>query len=266
MRALHAAPYRAWKATAPEQVRIYVWEWPVRFSHWTLVVTIISLSVTGFYMHAPYVAARGHEAWVMGWMRFVHIVSAYAFTLAMLVRLVWFFLGNRWAHWSQYIPLTKGRRQGFVAIAKYYGFMAWSSVAYIGHNPVAGFAYLVVYMMVIVEIFTGFAMFALVVGSPTLKIFFGWLPGLINIQYLREIHFLVMFGFWMFFIHHIYTAVLVAVEERSGLMESIFTGFKFVPADDLVRELVDTSVPDLSAPKKIASPETSVTTRTTPAK
>jgi Ni/Fe-hydrogenase 1 B-type cytochrome subunit len=33
----------------------------------------------------------------------------------------------------------------------------------------------------------------------------------------------------MFFLHHIYTAMLVAVEEESGLMESIFTGWKFFP-------------------------------------
>ena len=49
-----------------------------------------------------------------------------------------------------------------------------------------------------------------------------------DIQWLREIHFLVMFGFWMFFIHHLYTCILVAVEEENGLMESIFSGWKFV--------------------------------------
>ncbi len=64
----------AWKRPAPDHVRLYVWEWPVRCSHWLLVLTIISLSITGYYMHAPYVEARGRTAYAMGTMRFVHVV------------------------------------------------------------------------------------------------------------------------------------------------------------------------------------------------
>src|ERR1700727_541312 len=69
----------SWKQPAPGQVRVYVWEWPVRISHWVMVITIISLSITGYYMHAPYVVAQGRTAYVMGTMRFVHLVSSFAF-------------------------------------------------------------------------------------------------------------------------------------------------------------------------------------------
>ncbi|MFZ3332193.1 MAG: hypothetical protein WA197_16280, partial [Candidatus Acidiferrales bacterium] len=51
-------------------------------------------------------------------------------------------------------------------------------------------------------------------------------------------HFLVMFGFWMFFIHHLYTAILVSVEEENGVMESIFSGYKFIPEHEL-REAIE---------------------------
>ena len=37
----------------------------------------------------------------------------------------------------------------------------------------------------------------------------------------------------MFFIHHLYTAILVSVEEENGVMESIFSGYKFVPEQEL---------------------------------
>jgi Ni/Fe-hydrogenase 1 B-type cytochrome subunit len=46
-----------------------------------------------------------------------------------------------------------------------------------------------------------------------------------------------MFGFWAFFIHHIYTAILVSVEEQDGLMDSIFSGYKFVPEHELEDDL-----------------------------
>lgn len=226
----------AWKRPAPGQVRVYVWEWPIRFSHWVIVVTIVSLSITGYYMHAPYVAATGRAAYVMGTMRFVHLVSAFAFLCAVLIRVVWFFLGNRWASWSEYIPTTKKRWQQLVAVGKYYGFMAWSPVRFIGHNPLAGAAYAVVYGMCIVEILTGFALYSQLLHSKLLSLFIGWLPRMIDIQWLREIHFLCMFGFWMFFIHHLYTAILVSIEEENGLMDSIFSGYKFIPKQELVDE------------------------------
>jgi Ni/Fe-hydrogenase 1 B-type cytochrome subunit len=40
----------------------------------------------------------------------------------------------------------------------------------------------------------------------------------------------------MFFTHHIYTAILVCSEEENGLMESIFSGYKFVPRAELNQE------------------------------
>jgi Ni/Fe-hydrogenase 1 B-type cytochrome subunit len=235
----------SWKHPAPGQVRVYVWEWPVRFSHWVMVITIISLSITGYYMHAPYVVARGRSAYVMGTMRFVHLLSGFAFLAAILIRMYWFFFANRWSRWNQYIPTTKKRLANLLAVGKYYGFMAWSPVRYIGHNPMAGAAYAVVYAMALVEIITGLALYSPIVGSTTLRFFTGWIPRLMDIQWIREIHFLIMFGFWMFFIHHIYTAILVSVEEENGLMDSIFSGYKFVPEEELLHDpAVEELLPD----------------------
>ncbi len=232
----NAEPDAAWKQPAPGHVRVYVWEWPIRFSHWVMVITIISLSITGYYMHAPYVAARGRTAYVMGTMRFVHLVSGFAFLGAILIRMYWFLFANRWSRWNQYIPTTKKRFGNLIAVGKYYGFMAWSPVRYIGHNPMACAAYAVVYAMAIVEILTGFALYSQVLGSKTLNFFVGWIPHLIDIQWIREIHFLIMFGFWMFFIHHIYTAILVSIEEENGLMDSIFSGYKFISEEELLKD------------------------------
>jgi Ni/Fe-hydrogenase 1 B-type cytochrome subunit len=221
-----------------------------------MVITIISLSITGYYMHAPYVAAGGRTAYVMGTMRFVHIVSGFAFMLAILIRMYWFFFANRWSRWNQYIPTTKKRLANLVAVGKYYGFMAWSPVRYIGHNPMAGAAYAVVYAMAIVEIITGLALYSQILGSKTLSFFVGWIPHFIDIQWLREIHFLIMFGFWMFFIHHIYTAILVSVEEENGLMDSIFSGYKFVPKQELLRDpAVEEQQPDVETVQAVAVEE-----------
>ena len=67
---------------------------------------------------------------------------------------------------------------------------------------------------------------------------------MVDIQWLREIHFLVMFGFWMFFIHHLYTAILVSIEEENGVMESIFSGYKFVPEQEMREAIAEESDED----------------------
>jgi Ni/Fe-hydrogenase 1 B-type cytochrome subunit len=214
-------------------VRVYVWEWPIRFAHWVIVATILSLSITGYYMHAPYVHAEHRTAYVMGTMRFIHLVSAFAFTLAVAIRMYWFLFANRWSHWNQYIPTTRKRLANLVAVGKYYLFMAWSPVRYIGHNPLAGASYGVIYLLAILEIVTGFVLYSQILGSRLLSSAVGWIPRFIDIQWLREIHFVIMFVFWMFFIHHVYTAILVSIEEENGLMDSIFSGYKFVPEEEL---------------------------------
>jgi Ni/Fe-hydrogenase 1 B-type cytochrome subunit len=57
-----------------------------------------------------------------------------------------------------------------------------------------------------------------------------------------------MFGFWMFFIHHLYTAILVSIEEENGVMESIFSGYKFVPEYEL-REAIAEEADENPAPQ-----------------
>ena len=35
----------------------YVWEWPVRLTHWFNMLAIVVLSVTGYYIGHPYYGA-----------------------------------------------------------------------------------------------------------------------------------------------------------------------------------------------------------------
>jgi Ni/Fe-hydrogenase 1 B-type cytochrome subunit len=38
----------------------------------------------------------------------------------------------------------------------------------------------------------------------------------------------------MFFVHHVYSAIAMSQIEGTGTMESIFSGWKFVPREDLI--------------------------------
>ncbi len=222
----------------PERVvRVYVWELPVRVTHWIMVITLITLSVSGAYINWPFLVTTGILTWTMAQMRTIHIISAYIFTCSFMVRTYWFFAGNRFANWKQFIPVQRTRWTDARAMLKYYGFLRWEPVPEIGHNALAGVAYCWVWALCIIQIITGFVLLNGFLGtSPVLNFFVGWIPRVIDIQWIRATHYFCMFAFGAFFIHHIYSAMVISMEERSGLMDSIFTGYKFVPEYEIDRE------------------------------
>ncbi len=211
-------------------VRVYVWEWPVRISHWVIFLSIAVLSFTGYYLYDPFIISRGGGAFLMGRMRLIHEAAAFCFIGAVLLRLYWFVKGNRWAHWRTFLPLEGWWRRGFGKQLKYYLFLSRDPESEVGHNPLAAATYVVVYTLMLVEIATGLALYNHILGSRVLGFFVDWILRVINIRYIRETHFLIMFVFFAFVIHHVYSAVLIGIEERSGLVGGIFSGYKFFPA------------------------------------
>ena len=70
-----------------QRTRVYAWEFPVRFTHWINFLSIITLSVTGFYVGRPFMHAVSANQYIMGWMRFLHYVAAYAFLMSLIIRI-----------------------------------------------------------------------------------------------------------------------------------------------------------------------------------
>ncbi len=118
-------------------------------------------------------------------------------------------------------------------MVSYYSFLRKDLVHRVGHNALAGVTYLFMFALMFIEIVTGLTLYTQVRGHWAFGFLFNWIPRLVDIQNLRLIHFCIMFAFFAFVIHHVYSAVLVSWEERNGLIESMFTGYKFVPADEL---------------------------------
>jgi Ni/Fe-hydrogenase 1 B-type cytochrome subunit len=169
----------------------------------------------------------------MATMRFIHIVSGFVFLSAFLLRMYWFFKGNDWSNWRAFFPIHRRQWRGMGSMVAYYSFLRKDLLHHVGHNALAAVTYLFMFTLMLIQILTGLALYAQVGGSRVLIALIGWLPRLIDMQNLRLIHFCIMFTFFAFVIHHVYSAVLVSWEERNGLIESMFTGYKFVPKDEL---------------------------------
>jgi Ni/Fe-hydrogenase 1 B-type cytochrome subunit len=213
--------------------RVYVWELPVRVSHWFIFLSVVVLSFTGYYIHNPFIVARSNTAFLMATMRFIHLIAASVFISSFLLRLYWFFTGNDWSTWRSFVPIHRRQWRGMGNMVAYYSFLRKDLAHHVGHNALAAVTYMVMFTLMLIEIITGLTLYTQVRGAWLLAWLFGWLPGVIDIQNIRLIHFGIMFTFFAFVIHHVYSAVLVSWEERNGLIESMFTGYKFVPQDEL---------------------------------
>jgi Ni/Fe-hydrogenase 1 B-type cytochrome subunit len=225
----HAQRRELEAAGRPARHATYVWELPVRIVHWTIVLALVVLSVTGYYIHNPFVSGSGgpgHPGFTMGTIRFVHEVTGFVFIAAVLFRVYWAFAGNRYAHWRALLPVTGAQRHDLRETARYYGLRRRHPPRMNGHNPLAGLAYVVLYVLFLLSILSGLGLFAWVSRIPAWRTLFGWTWSVLPIQQLRLLHFLLMFAFGAFLIHHVYSAMLIDVEERNGEFSSMITGYK----------------------------------------
>lgn len=209
-----------------ERVRIYVWEIPVRFTHWLTFGTLIVLTLTGSYIADPFLFSPGQDT--MRLVRFVHLVSAFTFVASGILRTYWLFAGNQFARWSAFVPTNRRHLREVLSQTQFYLFLRKDLPGILGHNALASGTYTVVFFLFLIQTVTGFAL-AGAHGTQPWAALFGWVPSvLFGEQGVRVIHHVLMWAIIAFAIHHVYSAILVDHLERNGLMSSIFTGAKYV--------------------------------------
>jgi Ni/Fe-hydrogenase 1 B-type cytochrome subunit len=206
------------------RVRVYVWQVPVRIAHWLLFGSITSLSVTGIYIADPFLAPAGGG--VMTTIRAIHIVSALVLLVSGAIRTASLLVGNRWARWYAFIPTNRYQLTELFRQAGFYAFVRREIPKVIGHNQLAAAAYVVLFLLLLVEVITGFALDGLLGTEPMASLFW-WLRELMGPQALRLVHHLAMWGILAIALFHVYSCVLVDNVEKVGILTSMVNGYKY---------------------------------------
>lgn len=219
--------------------RVLVWEMPVRFFHWVNVLTIIILTLTGFLIANPPALQSSAEAtnlYSFGIVRFIHFASAYIFFFNMILRIYWSFVGNQFAHWKAFWPFSKKMWNNFWHVLKIDIMLLnedhpdVKNIS-IGHNSVASFSYLALFFMALIQVFTGFALYADTSGWWLPKLF-SWVTPLFGGDFMvRTIHHISTWVFILFSLIHIYLVFYHDWLEGRGEVSSMFGGYKFVRID-----------------------------------
>jgi Ni/Fe-hydrogenase 1 B-type cytochrome subunit len=227
-------PPKAKQSSEGRLVRVYVWELPVRLTHWGIALSIFVLAFTGFYIGRPFLVVPGEARFhfVMGTVKAIHFYAAIVFAIAVLSRIAWMFLGNRYARWNQLLPVSAERLREWWQALAFYLFLRREPPPVVGHSPLAGAAYSVVFLLYLLMIATGFALYSAsaALDSP-MRVFDFLVPLLGGLQTARWIHHVSMWLLLGFFVHHLSSALLMSILERTGVLDSIFSGYKYLPGN-----------------------------------
>lgn len=245
MRAMAAHPPEelAHPAVKGTRIRVYVWDLVVRNTHWVIALAMAILIATGLYIAHPFgfPGTTPGPHFLMGWVRVVHFYTAIFFTLAVLIRIIWFFASpSLYARWKQFLPVQRYRRRELLNSLKFYSFIRPRPPDVIGHNPLAGLSYLGVFCLYLVMITSGLAMYAASsLPGAYMKSFQFLVPIYGSLQSARFIHHLVMWVLILFVTLHVYANALTSALEENGEVDSIFSGYKFVHRHDVEQEIAD---------------------------
>ena len=219
--------------------RVYVWELPVRIFHWLNALGILLLFCTGYLIGNPqafFHADEAYQQYWFGWIRFIHFAAAYIVFFNFLFRVYWGFVGNQFARWSNFIPVNK---EQFLDL--------WETIRIdilqlklkgkisIGHNYLASLTYLLLFLIFIFQVVSGFGLYASMSEAFLPQLFTWIVPLMGGDANVRAWHHAAMWAFSVFTVIHVYLVFYHDYVEGRGDMSSMLGGWKFEKDSELNR-------------------------------
>lgn len=215
----------------------YVWEAPVRFWHWAMVLMMVVLTVTGYLIGSPLASQSGEaiDNFLFGYIRFAHFAAGYIFTALLVYRAAWALMGNKYSREMFLVPFkvfTVAFWRDAFGVVRHYLFMVKDEEAehHVGHNPLAMAAMFAMFLLgSVFMIVTGFALYGEGTGMGTWAFdwFSSWLIPLFGqSQDVHTWHRLGMYYLIWFAIVHIYMATREEVTSGLTYIGSMIHGWR----------------------------------------
>ena len=221
------------KSGHTEFYQVYVWDLPLRFFHWINALSVFVLGVTGLLIGSPIPwqgrAVEASSQFLFGSVRFVHFAFAYVFLINFLGRVYWGFAGNTFARWKSFFPGSRAKRKEILQVLCLDIFLICKlPVKSIGANALAGVIYSLMYLSIVFQILTGFALYSVMSGAWFPHLFGGLIPLFGGLNALRQWHHLFTWVFVTFTAMHIYLSWYHDYLEGRGTISSMIGGWKFI--------------------------------------
>ncbi|KGM07664.1 Ni,Fe-hydrogenase I cytochrome b subunit [Methylophaga thiooxydans] len=233
----------------------HVWDRSVRWFHWINVLCVLGLIAIGVAFLNSKALGITDDGKVL--LKTWHVYIGYVFAINLGWRLVWGFVGNRFSRWNAVLPFGANYRQQSRAF--WSGWKQGKPAAFMGHNPLARWMVMVLFLLMTVMAVTGLVL----AGTDIYKPPFGsqfkeWVaesPAMIEqikpysdigvdkeaYKAMRDFrapfkdtHEITFFILLTAILLHLLGVVVTEIRERNGLISAMFTGkkvFKEKPLD-----------------------------------
>ena len=209
----------------------YIFSPILRIFHWIMVVAILVLFGTGLLITKPMLVSSIEPTFTvmsMDLVRDIHFLVAFIFCAAFILRIYGFIInkGDRLfpRFWEGHFYSET------VEVALHYMLLKPHHAPFL-RNPLARASYAGLYVMVLIEILTGFAMYFMTNPSATGGFLFGWINTILGSEMMAHyVSWLII----VFAIGHFYMVLRAEFMEGESEVSSMFSGKKIlahVPKD-----------------------------------
>jgi Ni/Fe-hydrogenase 1 B-type cytochrome subunit len=168
-----------------------------RILHELIMVSILLLIITGFYIHRPFVGGGG---FLMSMMRGIHFFFAAVLIITTVARIIGMFVGKD-RDWRSFTP-TGADFKLLPRVLNYYAYMGKEPELKKKYNPLQMISYCLAFVLIIFQIISGLA---LLFPDGAFSWFnYGFLDNEIE---SRMAHFVVMWLFIIFLMIHVYLTI-----------------------------------------------------------
>lgn len=229
-----------------------VWDRTTRLFHWLNVICVLLLIIIGIVILNATTLGVSSEGKVT--LKILHAYTGYVFTLNLLWRFIWGFVGGKYSRWKAILPGGKGYLKQTSAYVE--GFRKGDAPAYKGHNPLGRIMIAIMLFLLSAQMVTGLVLAGTDLYFPPFGHEFAeWATGagedhsqLVGLQpgqkemldpegyaAMREfrapfieIHEIVFYLLLLSIVLHVAAVVITEVRERNGLVSAMFSGIKYL--------------------------------------
>jgi len=232
-----------------------VWDLPTRWFHWINFICVLCLAAIGTALLWDNELGVTDGGKLL--LKTTHVWFGYVFALNLAWRIVWAFIGNRYARWSAIVPF----QPGYTAALKTYlrELFGGDARPYLGHNPAARAMISVLLILLVVQACVGLVLAGTDIYYPP---FGHWIAGWIAApgvdpstiapynkmgvdpaawEAMRSfrspfvtVHYWTFYAILFAVVIHVAGVVVTEIRERGGIISAMFTGQKVLerqPAD-----------------------------------
>lgn len=136
-----------------QELKTYeVWDAPTRWFHWINAICVLGLIAVGTIILNANALGIGNPGKVS--LKTLHVWIGYAFVANLCWRIIWAFLGNRYARWREMLPGGPGYLQSLRSYVACF-IAGHPPEQYVGHNPLGRIGIAALFLLILIQAGTG---------------------------------------------------------------------------------------------------------------